>query len=131
MNQRAEDLLMGAPSAAEFKQLRELHVRVDHLHLTDLARVGKVEHVPGHPLIEKPDPARERARWCGADDIGNILCRDRPEQLVEHGKVHAFPLDREGEVSSQAFFGPMAWRQHQPAVGRYRVMALRNGGKTW
>ena len=28
MNQRAEDLLMGAPSAAEFKQLRELHVRV-------------------------------------------------------------------------------------------------------
>jgi len=27
-NQRAEDLLMGAPSAAEFKQLRELHVRV-------------------------------------------------------------------------------------------------------
>ncbi|MBH1991539.1 MAG: aspartate--tRNA ligase [Sphingomonadaceae bacterium] len=28
MNQRAEDLLMGAPSAAEFKQLRELNVRV-------------------------------------------------------------------------------------------------------
>ncbi|MDX3899904.1 MAG: aspartate--tRNA ligase [Sphingobium sp.] len=28
MNQRAEDLLMGAPSPAEFKQLRELHVRV-------------------------------------------------------------------------------------------------------
>ena len=28
MNQRAEDLLMGAPSAADFKQLRELHVRV-------------------------------------------------------------------------------------------------------
>jgi aspartyl-tRNA synthetase len=28
MNQRAEDLLMGAPSAAGFKQLRELHVRV-------------------------------------------------------------------------------------------------------
>ncbi|MEJ7934280.1 aspartate--tRNA ligase [Sphingobium sp. AN558] len=28
MNQRAEDLLMGAPSSAEFKQLRELHVRV-------------------------------------------------------------------------------------------------------
>ena len=28
MNQKAEDLLMGAPSAAEFKQLRELHVRV-------------------------------------------------------------------------------------------------------
>ena len=31
MNQRAEDLLMGAPSAAEFKQLRELHVRVVEL----------------------------------------------------------------------------------------------------
>ncbi len=28
MNQRAEDLLMGAPSAAELKQLRELHLRV-------------------------------------------------------------------------------------------------------
>ena len=28
MNQRAEDLLMGAPSAAEMKQLRELHLRV-------------------------------------------------------------------------------------------------------
>ena len=28
MNQRAEDLLMGAPSAAEFKQLRELNIRV-------------------------------------------------------------------------------------------------------
>ncbi|WP_408590281.1 aspartate--tRNA ligase [Novosphingobium sp.] len=28
MNQRAEDLLMGAPSPAEFKQLRELHLRV-------------------------------------------------------------------------------------------------------
>ncbi len=28
MNQRAEDLLMGAPSAAEAKQLRELHIRV-------------------------------------------------------------------------------------------------------
>jgi aspartyl-tRNA synthetase len=28
MNQRAEDLLMGAPSPAEAKQLRELHVRV-------------------------------------------------------------------------------------------------------
>jgi aspartyl-tRNA synthetase len=28
MNQRAEDLLMGAPSAAEAKQLRELHLRV-------------------------------------------------------------------------------------------------------
>lgn len=28
MNQRAEDLLMGAPSPAEFKQLRELHIRV-------------------------------------------------------------------------------------------------------
>ncbi len=28
MNQRAEDLLMGAPNAAEAKQLRELHIRV-------------------------------------------------------------------------------------------------------
>jgi aspartyl-tRNA synthetase len=28
MNQRAEDLLMGAPSPAESKQLRELHIRV-------------------------------------------------------------------------------------------------------
>jgi len=28
MNQRAEDLLMGAPSPAEAKQLRELHIRV-------------------------------------------------------------------------------------------------------
>jgi aspartyl-tRNA synthetase len=28
MNQRAEDLLMGEPSPAEFKQLRELHIRV-------------------------------------------------------------------------------------------------------
>lgn len=28
MNQRAEDLLMGAPSPAEFKQLRELNIRV-------------------------------------------------------------------------------------------------------
>ncbi|MCW2394773.1 MULTISPECIES: aspartate--tRNA ligase [unclassified Sphingobium] len=28
MNQRAEDLLMGAPSHAELKQLRELHIRV-------------------------------------------------------------------------------------------------------
>jgi aspartyl-tRNA synthetase len=28
MNQRAEDLLMGAPSPAEIKQLRELHIRV-------------------------------------------------------------------------------------------------------
>ncbi|HZU64193.1 MAG TPA: aspartate--tRNA ligase [Novosphingobium sp.] len=28
MNQRAEDLLMGAPSAATMKQLRELHIRV-------------------------------------------------------------------------------------------------------
>ncbi|MBB3981885.1 aspartyl-tRNA synthetase [Sphingobium fontiphilum] len=28
MNQRAEDLLMGAPGPAEFKQLRELHIRV-------------------------------------------------------------------------------------------------------
>ncbi len=28
MNQRAEDLLMGAPSMAETKQLRELHIRV-------------------------------------------------------------------------------------------------------
>jgi aspartyl-tRNA synthetase len=28
MNQRAEDLLMGAPSAAEMKQLRELHIRI-------------------------------------------------------------------------------------------------------
>ena len=28
MNQRAEDLLMGAPSKPTLKQLRELHVRV-------------------------------------------------------------------------------------------------------
>jgi aspartyl-tRNA synthetase len=28
MNQRAEDLLMGAPSPAGLKQLRELHIRV-------------------------------------------------------------------------------------------------------
>ena len=28
MNQRAEDLLMGAPSPAEHKQLRDLHMRV-------------------------------------------------------------------------------------------------------
>jgi aspartyl-tRNA synthetase len=28
MNQRAEDLLMGAPSEASPKQLRELHIRV-------------------------------------------------------------------------------------------------------
>jgi len=28
MNQRAEDLLMGAPNTAELKQLRELHIRV-------------------------------------------------------------------------------------------------------
>jgi len=28
MNQRAEDLLMNAPSPAEAKQLRELHLRV-------------------------------------------------------------------------------------------------------
>ena len=28
MNQRAEDLLMGAPSPATPKQLRELHIRV-------------------------------------------------------------------------------------------------------
>jgi aspartyl-tRNA synthetase len=28
MNQRAEDLLMGAPSEVTAKQLRELHIRV-------------------------------------------------------------------------------------------------------
>ena len=28
MNQRAEDLLMGAPTPPEIKQLRELHIRV-------------------------------------------------------------------------------------------------------
>ena len=28
MNQRAEDLLMSAPSPADLKQLRELHIRV-------------------------------------------------------------------------------------------------------
>ena len=28
MNQRAEDLLMGAPSPAEARQLRELHLRI-------------------------------------------------------------------------------------------------------
>ncbi|MCW2337742.1 aspartyl-tRNA synthetase [Sphingobium sp. B2D3A] len=32
MNQRAEDLLMGAPSNAELKQLRELHIRVVEPH---------------------------------------------------------------------------------------------------
>jgi aspartyl-tRNA synthetase len=29
MNQRAEDLLMGAPSEVSAKQLRELHIRLD------------------------------------------------------------------------------------------------------
>jgi aspartyl-tRNA synthetase len=29
MNQRAEDLLMGAPSEASTKQLRELHLRLN------------------------------------------------------------------------------------------------------
>jgi aspartyl-tRNA synthetase len=29
MNQRAEDLLMGAPSEVAAKQLRELHIRLD------------------------------------------------------------------------------------------------------
>ena len=29
MNQRAEDLLMGAPSEATNKQLRELHLRLN------------------------------------------------------------------------------------------------------
>ena len=29
MNQRAEDLLMGAPSPATAKQLRELHIRTN------------------------------------------------------------------------------------------------------
>jgi aspartyl-tRNA synthetase len=29
MNQRAEDLLMGAPSEASLKQLRELHIRMN------------------------------------------------------------------------------------------------------
>jgi aspartyl-tRNA synthetase len=29
MNQRAEDLLMGAPSEASAKQLRELHIRLN------------------------------------------------------------------------------------------------------
>jgi aspartyl-tRNA synthetase len=29
MNQRAEDLLMGAPSEVSAKQLRELHVRLN------------------------------------------------------------------------------------------------------
>jgi len=29
MNQRAEDILMGAPSPATPKQLRELHMRVN------------------------------------------------------------------------------------------------------
>jgi len=40
MNQRAEDLLMGAPTPAEPKQLRELHMRV--VEPVKPATVGKV-----------------------------------------------------------------------------------------
>src|SRR3546814_8794795 len=42
MNQRAEDLLMGAPSPAEPRQLRELHLRTkigrEHVELQSLMR---------------------------------------------------------------------------------------------
>jgi aspartyl-tRNA synthetase len=40
MNQRAEDLLMGAPTPAEAKQLKELHMRV--IEPLKSATVGKL-----------------------------------------------------------------------------------------
>ena len=42
MNQRAEDLLMGAPSPAELRQLRELHLRVVEPQKTASAAPGRV-----------------------------------------------------------------------------------------
>ena len=47
MNQRAEDLLMGAPSEVTPKQLRELHIRVVNLDTREVLRPTiKIEEIP-------------------------------------------------------------------------------------
>jgi len=60
MNQRAEDLLMGAPATATLKQLRELHIRTNLPEILALARSGAATRrfSPSAARRSRPPPER-------------------------------------------------------------------------
>ena len=62
MNQRAEDLLMGAPSEVTPKQLRELHIRLNLPEKESLTARGATAR-RSHPPETAPAPPSD---WCAA-----------------------------------------------------------------
>ncbi len=81
------------------------------------------------PFEQEPQAARIGARRRRADDGGDVVGVDRPEEGVQHAEVDAFPLQREFEVAAQGRRGGMARREHSPLIGGDRMVSFRDGGQ--
>src|SRR5690606_29355610 len=94
-------------------------------------RIREVQGAAGQPLVEEPDPARVATGRGSPHESLELRRGNHPRECIERRQVHAFPFDRELQLSGERIVGAMAWGEEKPVVCRFGMVSLRHGGQAW
>ena len=101
---------------------------IDDCYNSNLPGIGDIDLTSRKPLVEKPYPTCEGARWRCPYNRGDFMGLHSFEESGQDTEIKAFPLQCENELTLERIGRTMTRRQQEPGRVRCRVVTLGNDG---
>ncbi len=112
----ARQVVPGAVPCGVLARNSPLLLRVDNRHIVAPCGVGKVQSLPGEPLVEKPETPGVAARRRIPHDGFDLDRIHHEEEALQDGKIEPLVLEGEGQVGFQCGARRMARGEKPPAL---------------